>query len=362
MKLNHVAGGLVALAMGMVLGQAAERSEPTVMVGNPAPKLQVSKWVQGEPVKEFESGKAYIVEFWATWCGPCVASIPHVNELHQKFKDKGLVVIGQNVWENDTSKVEPFMKKMGDKMTYRVALDSGEGNKGKMAETWMAAADQHGIPTAFIVNKHGKIAWIGHPMTIKESLIEQILNGSYDVAKAATAYASTKKRETEQQSLWQEFNKQVKAKNWDAADAALTKVENLQPEEDRDNFGLTRFQFLLEKGDYTGAYKYAKSLSDAHPDNSFMHNELAWRIATGKGIAERDLDFAEKAARRAVEGSKSQDPGILDTLARVLYMQGKKDAAIECQTKAVELADGSTKTRLQKVLDSYKKGEDLKPN
>src|SRR5882762_5464817 len=70
MKINHVVDGLLALAMGMVLGRAAESSEATLKVGNPAPKLQVSKWVQGEPVKDFERDKAYIVEFWATWCGP----------------------------------------------------------------------------------------------------------------------------------------------------------------------------------------------------------------------------------------------------------------------------------------------------
>jgi hypothetical protein len=291
-----------------------------------------------------------------------VASIPHVNELHQKYKDKGLVVIGQNVWENDISKVEPFIKKMGERMTYRVALDSGEGNKGKMAETWMEAADQHGIPTAFVISKEGKVAWIGHPMTLKESLLEQVLDGKFDVAKAATAYEATKKREKEQESLWQEFNKRAKAKEWDEADAALTKIENLQPEDDHDNFGITRFQFLLTRGDYAGAYKFAKRLSDSHVDNSFMQNELAWRIATGKGIEERDLDLAEKIARRAVAASKSQDAGILDTLARVLFMKGEKDAAIDTQAKAVELADGSMKTRLQKTLDSYKKGEEPKVN
>ncbi len=165
MKMRMAMGGLVALAMGAGLGHAAESA--TLMVGHAAPKLQVSKWAQGEPVKDFERDKAYIVEFWATWCGPCVATIPHVNDLHTKFKDKGLVVIGQNVWENDTSKVEPFIKKMGEKMTYRVALDSMEGSeKGKMAETWMMAAGQNGIPAAFVVDKQGKIAWIGHPNSL----------------------------------------------------------------------------------------------------------------------------------------------------------------------------------------------------
>src|ERR1700741_513599 len=114
---------------------------PTLKVGDPAPKLQTGKWVQGEPVKEFQKGTAYVVEFWATWCGPCRASIPHLNETYNKFKDKGLVVIGQDCWEKDEDKVAPFLKSMGDKMTYRVVLDNKDGSeKGKMSDTWMTAA------------------------------------------------------------------------------------------------------------------------------------------------------------------------------------------------------------------------------
>ena len=184
--LNCIVTSLIVTA-GLTLTLVAA---PTLKIGDPAPKLKTGKWVQGEPVKEFQKGKAYIVEFWATWCGPCRASIPHLNAVYNKFKDKGLIVVGQNCWEQDESLVGPFIKKMGDKMTYRVALDDKTANKkGAMATTWMAAAGRRGIPSAFLVDTKGVIAWIGHPMELKDEVIEQVLAGKFDVSKAAEEYA-----------------------------------------------------------------------------------------------------------------------------------------------------------------------------
>ena len=177
------------LALALGVGSALTlTAAPTLKVGDPAPKLQPGKWVQGTPVKDFQKGKAYLVEFWATWCPPCRASIPHLNEIYEKYKDKGLVVIGQNCSERDDSGVAAFVKKMGDKMTYRVALDNKTSNKeGTMAKTWMAAAGLDGIPSAFLVDTKGNIAWIGHPMALKNKVIEEVLAGTYDAHQVAQA-------------------------------------------------------------------------------------------------------------------------------------------------------------------------------
>jgi thiol-disulfide isomerase/thioredoxin len=190
--------------MTLVSTIAWANAEPTtnaasLKIGSPAPKLQAAGWAQGEPVTELSKGTAYIVEFWATWCGPCRAAIPHLNELSLKYKDKGLVVIGQNCWEREESKVEPFIKTMGDKMTYRVALDikNDAKDRGRMAETWMQAADRHGIPCSFVVDKEGKIAFIGHPMSLKEETLDQILAGTWDYAKAQAALEEENRKAAE---------------------------------------------------------------------------------------------------------------------------------------------------------------------
>jgi thiol-disulfide isomerase/thioredoxin len=348
----------VAMLLALIAGPALASAGATLKVGDPAPKLQTGKWVQGEPVTAFEKDKAYIVEFWATWCGPCRASIPHLNETYQKYKDKGLTVIGQDCWERNESLVAPFIKQMGDKMTYRVALDDKtDSEKGKMAETWMVAAGRNGIPSAFLVDKNGMVAWIGHPMELKEKTLDAVLDGTFDIRKAASAYETAQKNEPKLRMCWQEINNAMRQKQWDKAQSKLDEAEKLLPEDERDDWQSMRVNILFGKEDYPAAYKLVKEISDSHKDNAMMQNELAWQIATDNNIKERDLKVAELLANRANDASHGKDAGTLDTLARIKFMEGQKEEAVALQQKAVNLADGPQKSQLEKTLESYKRGE-----
>jgi thiol-disulfide isomerase/thioredoxin len=153
---------------------------PAADISDLAAPLKIDEWVKGKPtVLADGKGKTiYVVEFWATWCAPCRASIPHLTELQRKFKDKGVVFIG--ISDEKPDKVKPFVEKMGDKMDYTVAIDKDKGT----SEGYMEAYGINGIPHAFIVDKAGRVAWNGHPMDDLDKRLEDMLSGKYDLTTA----------------------------------------------------------------------------------------------------------------------------------------------------------------------------------
>lgn len=103
-----------------------------------------------------------VVEFWATWCGPCRVAFPHLSSLAAKHRGRGLVVVGVNM-EQDSPQIRAFVQQQGAKMDYVVAVDGS----GQAAQALMGAAQVSGIPHAFIVDSSGIVRHHGHPMEPK---------------------------------------------------------------------------------------------------------------------------------------------------------------------------------------------------
>ncbi len=139
--------------------------------GDAAAPLKIKEWVKGGPADPLDGKNIYVVEFWATWCPPCRVSIPHLTELQKRFKDKGVVFIG--ISDEAPATVKPFVAKMGERMNYLVACDDDRQTFGP----YMEAFRHDGIPTAFVVDKSGKVVWDGHPMGGLEQAIESVLAG-----------------------------------------------------------------------------------------------------------------------------------------------------------------------------------------
>jgi tetratricopeptide (TPR) repeat protein len=244
---------------------------------------------------------------------------------------------------------------MGKQMTYRVALDDKSRNKkGAMAETWMTAAEQSGIPTAFVVNKQGKLAWIGHPMGLNEKVLEEILADKFDVAAYARQYEKGQQEQKQRSELLKRLGMAMREKNWDNAEATLTELEKALPEEMRYRYAITRLQILLGRKDYDAVYKLAETVSDQHKENASFQNGIAWTLATHEGLEKRCLVLAEKIAERANSVAQSKASDILDTLARIQFLLGKKQEAVTTEQKALDIAvDEREKNGLRKTLTAY---------
>ncbi|MEW5976304.1 MAG: TlpA disulfide reductase family protein [Acidobacteriota bacterium] len=101
------------------------------------------------------SNKVVIVDFWATWCGPCREEIPHLNELYSELKGKGLEIVGISMDTDGTDGVKDFARE------FRIQYPIVMGDE-KVAESFGGLI---GLPTTFVIDRQGKVAkkYIGLP-------------------------------------------------------------------------------------------------------------------------------------------------------------------------------------------------------
>lgn len=121
----------------------------------PAPKFTVKNLDESAFNADAFKGKVVLVDFWATWCAPCVASMPDMQRLQDRYQEKGFTIVGVSVDEEGAKKVKPFLARK--RFTYPILLDTD-----REAPTWKAFG-VHAIPAVFLVNRDGRIVrqWTG---------------------------------------------------------------------------------------------------------------------------------------------------------------------------------------------------------
>ncbi len=291
---------------------AAVTSAWAVEVGDPAVPLAHVAWVKGEPLKL--GGSIVVVEIWATWCPPCLESIPHLTKLQRRYRDQVRIV---GLSDEERPLVNEFVAKMGAGMDYRVGLINE-------AEVVAWITQEGSRPTAFLIDVGGTVVWRGHPMDLDRPLAN-LVTGTFD-RELESKLTAIKKR----------LHAAVSGQQPDlpTALAATAEILALRPTdaqainlrlaiskfaEKRDLYQTTMANVPIDQLD-------ADTLADL-AGNQLTQPDLSWRDI-GRTVA-----FASKAHALAPD-----DAAITDVWARTLAAVGLIDQAIAAEEQAIAQA------------------------
>ncbi|EMI44768.1 TlpA disulfide reductase family protein [Rhodopirellula sp. SWK7] len=355
------------LLTGLLMAKPAS-AEVTLGIGDKAPALDIEHYVH-EPkegfgeVTEFEKGKVYVVEFWATWCGPCIQSMPHLVELQNKYRGEGVQIISVSDEDLDTveemlAKEYPGEDKTFEELTsaYTLTVDPD----ASVSEDYMRAAGQNGIPSSFLVGKSGLIEWIGHPMELDEPLAA-VVAGTWD----REAYKEELKQQQKLLAAMQKVNQLAGSGKFEDAIKVVDKVidemkgDDPQSEMIREQLVNFRFNLRLDAGDRSDEVIdfFRKQIADAKGDaqaiTQFGYGLMSsMQQGTDPGpLAKETID----ALVAEVDGAEDEvKPYMYVLIAQMNASMSNFDEAIEAQVKAVETSTGKQKERMQQMLDQLK--------
>ncbi|MDX9758669.1 MAG: TlpA disulfide reductase family protein, partial [Bacteroidota bacterium] len=147
----HSACKFLILAVLIPLSTMMAQRPRTLMAGDTAKGIFVGTWVKDAPEGgEALHGRPVVLEFWSTWCNPCIAAFPHINELADTFSDRYQFVA---ITQETRRTVEPFLETHD--LRTAVAVDTEQGTTHKVFGVWA-------IPRTFVLSPEGVVLWTGH--------------------------------------------------------------------------------------------------------------------------------------------------------------------------------------------------------
>ena len=367
---------LAFLACFCVIGAAvaAPTHDPTFRIGDSPPPLAPMAWIKGDPVPEFRPGHVYVVKFFATWCGSSRQAMPRLSRLARQHAGQ-LTVIGVVIREDERGQptlaaVTDFVNARGDDLSYTVAMDDPE--KKTLYHAWMRASGMHGVPTAFIVGRDGKLAYVGYMMDDEaaytfDTALAQALAGASDAA-AARALQADVNRQTAERLREIEVMKPVReARNRGDYRTAVLEADKIiaaAPEFAWQAFS-EKLAALLHI-DEREALAFAQEQAQSAAWRTALNLEDATEFLGGVGriIAQEtnlSRDTYEQAAAYLQKSARSEDAMDWLLLARLYSMIGAFDRAVTAQEKAIAAARNTKDmpsesiARLESKLAEYKR-------
>jgi len=329
---------------------SAQHPEPTLKAGDPAPALRIRQWMQGTPIEKLDKGQVYVFEFWATWCGPCIAAMPHLSELAKKYEGKATFT-GVDVWEHQyypgtdpVKLVEKFMQDNPGRMTYNVAVD----DSNHMGDNWLHAAGQRGIPSSFIIDGEGRIAWIGHPHYM-EPVLEKVVAGTFDLA-AYTAEEKAKRdaraaADAPDRAITQPVNDAFQAKDYAKAVALAEAIDKDHPRLAM-RVATTKFRAMVDG-------KFDSAIQASFQKEQPLRDVLALYVTEADGLQPDSYRAAAKFMDEFPRKPGTKVINLLHFSARASFKAGDYDKAIATAQQAADLAvkDGLLDTQIKVYTD-----------
>ncbi len=317
---------ILALASLLFLSVATARAQPesqALTVGDALPFIEVSEWLQGAPIDNWQPDHLYLIDLWATWCTPCLASMPLLENLQERFAKDGLVVIGitsEDKWGNDLGSVKRFLASRQDRINYRMAWlppSRSEAKKlqGIFVHEWMQRLGTMSLPRAFLVDGSGHLLWVGNPHRV-ESRVQAVLAGEFDMTRARREFEEARAAKV----LRKRIDEAIAAQSWEDATNATQEL-------------LSQYSSVADPKLLTG---------------------LAVKVSEAEGDVPASLrQAAVQAAEQAVRATRFEAPGHLDGLASTLAAQGDFVGAVLAEMRAIQMAEGDMKAEQHKKLNGY---------
>ena len=158
-------GAATRLALCATLAVVAGTASPALAPATTAPDFTLHAMTGANLQLKDQRGRVVMVNFWATWCGPCREEMPQLNRLYEKYRASGFVLLGVNV-DDDTSKAAEVAKKLG--LTFPVLLDTDK----KVSKLY----DLSTMPSTVIIDRDGKVRYVhrGYLAGYEDSYEKQI--------------------------------------------------------------------------------------------------------------------------------------------------------------------------------------------
>ncbi len=367
--MKRIALFAVCCAVVAALTLRPAEAEPSLGIGSKAPALDIEHYFHEDDtrVSEFKKGNVYVVEFWATWCGPCIASMPHLAELQTKHRNEGVQIISisdETVDEVEALLAKPYPGKDVSFAEVTLPYTLTTDPDGSTQRDYMEAAGQNGIPTSFLVGKTGIIEWIGHPGELEEPL-EAVLNDSWD----REAFKAEIEREQKFQEILQGLDQLAGRGRFDEASKML--ADQIAETDDADlkerlitvqRAVQPQFNFL--SGNPTEAdfafYREERKATEGNPQALFRHAMTLYNILQNGGKIGPLGGEAIEALRKEMENVEDDGKvAMLELIARLHAAEERFEDAIKAAQQGVELAEGVSRSQKQRMSLLL---EDLKSN